>query len=432
MNEPIVFDGPEISMKKDCVNIAGVEHRHWHNTYGMYMQRATAEGLELPRKGNAGIGDRRGGGGDGRPFVLSRSFFAGSQRWGAIWMGDNAAKWEHLVASTPMLLSISLAGLPFVGADVGGYFGDPSPELFLRWMQAAAYQPFFRSHAHHDSKRREPWVFGDPWTERIRSAVMARYTLLPYWRVYTVFQEANESGMPMMRPMWVQYPEDIKTFDMDDQWMVGRDLLVKPVVTEGATSVDVYFPGATSTTASSLWFDVDTAVAVTGVGAHRPVDAPVDKIPVYQRGGSIIPRKQRLRRSSRLMAADPYTLVIALDERGTAEGKLYLDDGESYNYRKSDGSGKTTRRFAFLEGVLSGRAVEGSGGYRVPNTIERVVIYGLQKEPSSVTIANPASGPDERALEFAYDARVGTMTVRKPDVCVVDDFDLRIRDATTY
>ena len=79
-------------MKKDCVNIAGVEHRHWHNTYGMYMQRATAEGLELPRKGNAGIGDGRGGGGDGRPFVLSRSFFAGSQRWGAIWTGDNAAK----------------------------------------------------------------------------------------------------------------------------------------------------------------------------------------------------------------------------------------------------------------------------------------------------------------------------------------------------
>ncbi|CAM9381579.1 unnamed protein product [Pylaiella littoralis] len=428
MNEPSVFNGPEVSMKKDCLSLAGVEHRHWHNTYGMYMQRATAEGLELPRKGNA----RGGGGGDGRPFVLSRAFFAGSQRWGAVWTGDNAAKWDHLAASAPMLLSMSLAGLPFVGADVGGFFGDPSAELFLRWMQAAAYQPFFRSHAHHDSKRREPWVFGNPWTARIRSVVMARYALLPYW--YTLFQEASDTGMPMMRPMWVQYPDDANTFDMDDQWMAGSDLLVKPVVAEGATAADVYFPGQaedfSGSGTGSLWYDADTLETVEGAGKYRLIEAPIDKIPVFQRGGSIIPRKQRLRRSSLMMAGDPYTLVVAVDEGGTAVGNLYLDDEESHDYRdKEDGGGRATRRFRFEEGVLAGRAAERSGTYRPANTIERVVIAGVDTEPSSVTlqmVEMPAAAEGVVPLDFTYDALARVVTVRKPDVCVVDDFDLRL------
>ncbi|CAN0083952.1 unnamed protein product, partial [Scytosiphon promiscuus] len=424
MNEPSVFNGPEVSMKKDCLSLAGVEHRHWHNTYGMYMQRATAEGLELARKGNVKGG---GGGGDGRPFVLSRAFFAGSQRWGAVWTGDNAARWDHLAASAPMLLSMSLAGLPFVGADVGGFFGDPSAELFLRWMQAAAYQPFFRSHAHHDSKRREPWVFGDPWTARVRSVVMARYALLPYW--YTLFQEASDTGMPMMRPMWVQYPSDANTFDMDDQWMAGSDLLVKPVVTEGATVASVYFPGTSS-------LSKDT-------GVHRDIEAPIDKMPVFQRGGSIIPRKQRLRRSSLMMAGDPYTLVVALDDEGKASGTLYLDDEESYDYRdKEGGVGRATRRFSFEAGVLAGRAAEGSGVYRPANTIERVVIAGVASAPSSATLrmsgaAGGGGGPDGDgepaeavSLGFTYDAAARVVTVRKPDVGVVENFDLTLAFGT--
>jgi len=124
MNEPSVFNGPEVSMQKDCVNLAGVEHREWHNLYGLYMQRATAEGLTL-----------RDPEGMERPFVLSRAFYAGSQKWGAIWTGDNKAAWEHLQVAAPMLLSIGLAGLAFAGADVGGFFGDTESELMTRWMQ---------------------------------------------------------------------------------------------------------------------------------------------------------------------------------------------------------------------------------------------------------------------------------------------------------
>ena len=145
MNEPSVFNGPEVSMPKDATSIAGVEHREWHNLYGFYQQMATSRGL-VERHADQ----------NERPFVLSRAYFAGSQRYGAMWTGDNEAKWGHLAIATPMLLTQGIAGFAFSGADVGGFFGNPSTELLVRWYQAAAYQPFFRAHAHLETKRREP------------------------------------------------------------------------------------------------------------------------------------------------------------------------------------------------------------------------------------------------------------------------------------
>lgn len=186
MNEPSVFNGPEVSMQKDLRNLNGDEHREWHNLYGMLFQRSTAEGLT-----------RRNPGENVRPFVLSRAFFAGSQKYGAIWTGDNAAEWSHLEIAAPMLLSLNVGALSFVGADVGGFFGNTDAELMTRWMQAGAYTPFFRGHAHHDAKRREPWMFGEETMVRLRKVALARYALLPYW--YTVFREAALTGMPVMR-----------------------------------------------------------------------------------------------------------------------------------------------------------------------------------------------------------------------------------------
>lgn len=151
MNEPSVFNGPEVSMPKDTQNLEGIEHREWHNLYGIYMQMATALGLTNRCLSTGGDKDPTK---KLRPFVLTRSFWAGSQRYGAMWTGDNAASWSHLQIASPMLLSINLAGLSFAGADVGGFFGEPSAELFTRWYQAGAFTPFFRGHAHHDTKRR--------------------------------------------------------------------------------------------------------------------------------------------------------------------------------------------------------------------------------------------------------------------------------------
>jgi alpha 1,3-glucosidase len=148
-----------------------------------------------------------------RPFVLSRAIFSGTQRYGAIWTGDNMAKWEFLEASTPMLLSLGISGIAFSGgkdmnvfqtynpdffvADVGGFFYNPDPDLLTRWYQAGAFQPFFRGHAHIETKRREPWLMGEPYTSYIRDAIRERYRLLPTW--YTLFFEASRTGIPPMR-----------------------------------------------------------------------------------------------------------------------------------------------------------------------------------------------------------------------------------------
>merc|ERR1712157_701999 len=189
--------------------------------YGYFVHEATFNGLLLRSDYKQ------------RPFVLSRSFFAGSQRYGAIWTGDNEAKWDHLEIAAPMLLGLNVAALSFVGADVGGFFGNTDAELMTRWMQAGAYQPFFRGHAHHDAKRREPWMFGEETMVRLRKASMARYALLPFW--YTVFYEASVTGMPVMRTMWMNYPRTESLYPVDDQFLIGSDLLVKPVTAPRVT-----------------------------------------------------------------------------------------------------------------------------------------------------------------------------------------------------
>lgn len=139
-----------------------------------------------------------------------------------------------------MLLSISIAGVSFCGADVGGFFGNPDTELLVRWYQLGALQPFFRAHAHLDAKRREPWLFGEPYTSLMRDAIRMRYRLLPY--LYTLFFESHIHGWPVMRPMMYSFPRDEAVFDMDDQYMLGDALLIKPAAEAGVESVSVYVP----------------------------------------------------------------------------------------------------------------------------------------------------------------------------------------------
>lgn len=161
MNEPSVFNGPEVTMPKDVMH-GDWEHRDLHNIYGHLYVMATHAG-QLMRSDNKL-----------RPFILTRSAFAGSQRISAKWTGDNTADWGHVEASVPMCLSFSVTGISFCGADVGGFFGHPDGEMFVRWYQAAAFQPFFRSHAHIDSRRREPWLYSEGEMKLIRDAVRLR------------------------------------------------------------------------------------------------------------------------------------------------------------------------------------------------------------------------------------------------------------------
>uniref|UniRef100_A0A667WLH2 Glucosidase II alpha subunit n=1 Tax=Myripristis murdjan TaxID=586833 RepID=A0A667WLH2_9TELE len=361
MNEPSVFNGPEVTMHKDAVHGAW-EHRDLHNLYGFYVQMATAEGLV-----------QRSGGVE-RPFVLTRAFFAGSQRYGAVWTGDNAAEWDHLKISIPMCLSLGLVGVSFCGADVGGFFKTPSSELLVRWYQTGAYQPFFRAHAHLDTPRREPWLFGPENTALIREAVRQRYALLPYW--YQLFYHAYRTGHPVMRPLWVEYPQDTATFAMDDQFLIGEDLLVHPVTEEGARGITAYLPGK-----GEVWFDVHTFQKHNGA-QNLYVPVTMSSIPVYQRGGSIIPRKIRVRRSSTCMEHDPYTLYVALSPQRTAEGELYIDDGHTFNFNKKE---FIHRRLSFANNVLSSINLAPDAQFSTQSWIERILILGASK-PSKVTL----------------------------------------------
>ncbi|XP_065833509.1 neutral alpha-glucosidase AB-like isoform X2 [Oscarella lobularis] len=401
MNEPSVFNGPEITMHKDAKHHGGWEHRDVHNIYGMLHLQATAEGLV--RRSNGRL----------RPFVLSRAFFAGSQRYGAIWTGDNLAHFDHLAASVPMLLSVGIAGLPFVGADVGGFFKDPDEELLRRWYQAGAYQPFFRGHAHLDTRRREPWLFSKDTQKVMREAIVARYALLPY--LYTLFYVSSQNGSPVMRPLWFEFPEDTETFGIDDEYLIGRDMLVKPVQSAGTEYLSIYLPG------SGVWYDQDDYKKYSG-GERITLSTSMTKIPVFLRGGGIVAKKLRIRRSSTQMIHDPYTLYVSLDNEGKAAGLLYVDDGQSFDYR--DGK-YLLRSFEFKDKTFTSTCAVGhqSSSYETSSYIERVIIIGLANAPTSVRLsASPVGEP----LNFLYNANAQTLVIKKPGVNVASDFKLTL------
>ncbi|PFH60093.1 hypothetical protein XA68_11481 [Ophiocordyceps unilateralis] len=317
MNEPSVFNGPETTMPKDNIHHGGWEHRDVHNLNGLTFHNATYEALISRKKGEAR-----------RPFVLTRSFFSGSQRLGAMWTGDNQAAWEHLAASIPMVLNQGISGFPFAGADVAGFFGNPDKDLMARWYQAGAFYPFFRGHAHIDSRRREPYLLGEPYTAIVTAALRLRYSLLPAW--YTAFFHAHRDGSPIVRPMFWTHPSEESGFSIDDQMFVGSTgLLVKPVTEQGKESADIWIPD------DEAYYDYSTyAMMSTQKGKQLTVRAAINQIPLLMRGGHIFPRRDIPRRSSATMRFDDYTLVVTVSKSGTAEGELYVDDGDTFDFEK--------------------------------------------------------------------------------------------------
>lgn len=237
MNEAAIFDEPnEKTFPLDLVHYGGVSNREIHNMYAFLQTMATHKGL-IDRDDGAL-----------RPFILTRAHFAGSQRYAAFWTGDNTAEWGYIAIAYHMCLNSNLLGIVFCGCDVGGFFGEPSPELLERFYQAGAWLPFFREHANIGSERREPYLYDDDVQAVIRAAIKQRYAHLPVW--YTLFFEHSQTGNPVIRPIFYHYPDEEEAFTVDDQLLLGSDILVKVVAEEGAESVDVYFPGGED----QLWF----------------------------------------------------------------------------------------------------------------------------------------------------------------------------------
>ncbi|MET9359179.1 glycoside hydrolase family 31 protein [Streptomyces sp. NPDC006617] len=244
----------------------GGDHREAHNVYALCMARAGYEGLRALAP-------------DERPFVLSRSGWAGLQRYGGAWSGAAATGWPGLRASLARVLGLGLCGVPFSGPDVGGSEGDPSPELYLRWLQLAAYLPLFRTHAGPRAGRREPWEFGTEVLEHARVALVERRRLLPYF--VTLAHLARRTGAPCVRPLWWSTPEDRALRDCEDAFLLGDCLLVAPVLGAGADRRAVRLP-------RGRWYDVVTERAYDGP-AQVLVDASSARIPVFARAGAVIP-----------------------------------------------------------------------------------------------------------------------------------------------
>jgi mannosyl-oligosaccharide alpha-1,3-glucosidase len=353
MNEPSVFEGKEITFPKENLHTiqstghSTIMHAKIHNLYGALMQRATFKGLEVKKT---------------RPFVLSRSFYAGSQRFGSVWTGDNKASWDHLAVSVPMILSLGVAGLPFAGADVGGFFGDPDPELMVRWYQTGSLQPFFRGHAHIETKKREPWLFPEPHFTAMKEALKLRYKILPY--LYTLFYEAHTKGIPVMRSMIQEFPNHEQYLDVDNQYLLGSSLLHRPITEPNPKNIDTFLPED-----DNLWYDFFKGRVIKQ--KKFTFTPKLNETILLVRGGSIIPMKMRPRRNSFTMKNDPYTLLLAPDSKDQAIGRLYYDDGESFDYQSGN--------FSHFEFKFSGNQFSitplHQGYKRGNNSIEKIIIY---------------------------------------------------------
>ncbi|XP_058017993.1 neutral alpha-glucosidase C isoform X2 [Ahaetulla prasina] len=401
------FEGlcwPGLSSYLDFTN---PEVRQWYADqfdFKTYKQMATAEGLV-----------KRTGGLE-RPFVLTRSFFAGSQKYGAVWTGDNTADWSYLKISIPMLLTISIAGISFCGADVGGFIGNPEPELLVRWYQAGALQPFFRGHASIDTKRREPWLFGENNTKMIREAIKERYSLLPY--LYTLFYQAHSMAEPVMRPLWVDFPKQLETFGLEDEYMLGSALLVHPITAPKISTVNVFLPGP-----QEIWYDFRKFRHLEGHGILK-IPVTLNNIPVFQRGGTIIPLKISVGKSTEWMVDVPYELRAALDYKGCATGKLYLDDGHSFHYLHEKQF--LLRKFSFHENILSSRCASKEGIFQTKCIVQQILILGIKKEPSVVT-TTMFDGKEDKTVAFTYDSRNSVLTLQKLSLNIGNNWELRIK-----
>jgi alpha-glucosidase len=345
MNEPSVFDGPGMTMPLDTVHHIEepgftprtATHAEIHNIVGLENARATYEGLLKLRP-------------DERPFVLTRATYAGGQRYGFTWTGDNAATWNHLRLATQMVLNLGLSGISMAGADVGGFGSSPPPALLTRWVELAAFSPLCRNHATKGSQPHELWASG-PEQEAIRRRyIETRYKLLPY--IYSLADESSRTGVPMMRAVFLDFPEIFAPnsggFEhLDTEFLLGPSLLVAPPpFAETLDDYSVSFPK------DYEWYDFWTglkappspqplpiAAGVTAqilgakIAGPRAIHPPLETMPVYVRAGSIIPTQPLIQNTDETPKGPLELHVYPGPHCG---GSIYLDDGHTFRYRKGE------------------------------------------------------------------------------------------------
>lgn len=346
------------AVSPNATHVDGYHEYDVHSLYGHMGIRATYQGLTQiwPNK---------------RPFIIARSTFSGSGRWAGHWGGDNLSKWSSMYFSISQALQFSLFGMPMFGVDTCGFSYNSDEELCNRWMQLSAFFPFYRNHNALGAISQEPYR----WASVIgasKAAMNIRYALLPYF--YTLMQNAHTTASTVMRALAWEFPNDPTLAAIDNQFLVGPSILVIPVLEPQVDTVKGVFPGVGQ---GEIWYDWYTQTAVDAQpGVNTTIQAPLGHIPVYVRGGSILPMQEPAL-TIRDARRTPWALLAALSSDGTASGQLYLDDGESLHPEATldvdfEASGSSLR-------------VSANGDWEEANPLANVTILGVFNEPSTVS-----------------------------------------------
>ena len=386
MNEPSVWGKETPPLVEFEEEGQAVSIKKIHNVFAHLMAQATYEGWHRVRPKD-------------RAFILTRAGFSGTQRYAASWTGDNRSTFLDLDIAVRMCLNMGLTGIPFVGADVGGFAGSSFTELFVRWIQVGAFTPLFRTHTEVNSEAQEPWSFGEWAEEVVRRYIELRYRLLPY--TYTAFYQAASEALPIMRPLFLEYPDDSETFAATNQttYLWGDHLLVAPVTAAGQTVRKVYLP-------KGIWYDFWTDRPFEG-GGYVYVDAPLETLPLFVRAGAVLP----MREVQQYVDEKPLTaLELHVYPGEGGRSFLYEDDGSSMAYTR--GEWRITR-FAVehTEEAIRLNLGDPEGAYQPHRRDWVIILHGQKQEPLQVLV-------DGKALakkDIAFDPESSTVRIVMTD-----------------
>lgn len=311
MNEPAVFEiGTFPEDVRHGFDGNPCSHRKAHNVYGMQMARATHHGVKKFLMPN-------------RPFVITRSAYSGVQRYSSVWTGDNIATWEHLWIANVQCQRLAVSGISFAGSDVGGFIGEPDGELYTRWIQLAAFHPFFRTHSagNDTNTNQEPWTYGTKYESIVRRYINLRYQLLPY--LYTAFWQNVKFGTPILRPIAFLDQHDPNTHHRMDEFGYGDHILVCPILESGQLERSVYLPRGT-------WYHNDDERLYLG-GQEIIVDSALDQFPIFVKAGAVIPFYPKMQYVGEQKIKE-LTLHVYYDKDNEVVSTLYEDAGDNYGY----------------------------------------------------------------------------------------------------
>lgn len=309
MNEPAAFGlGTFPNDVRHYYDGQRGSHRKAHNVYGMQMMRATYEGLKKLSHNK-------------RPFTITRAAYSGTQRYGAVWTGDNVATWEHLRLGALQLQRLSVSGMSFCGTDIGGFSGDPDGELFSRWIQLGVFSPLMRAHSAGDTSEREPWSFGTYYEDINRKFIELRYKLLPY--IYSTFWEQSRYGYPILRPV-LMLEQEMDNRNREEEFSFGDKILVAPILRQGVTSKKIYLPKGT-------WYDYWNHAAFEGGKVHE-VSTSLETMPIFVKEGAVLPEAPIMQYSTENPIEIMHLKVYHTDKE--INSFLYEDHGDSYAYEQ--------------------------------------------------------------------------------------------------